>query len=117
MDAVVLDAGLGSAEGDVALRRVLAVFNPAAGRKRRPRFDRIVTALKDLGCIVTVMETTAPGHAESIAREVQAEKFDVIAAAGGDGTVNESSTASPKYRRSSHRAGTYSARYRQRAGR
>lgn len=70
------------------LRRILAVFNPAAGRNRRFRFDHIVAGLRDMGCSVSVMETTAPGHAERIAREV-GDDFDVIAAAGGDGTVNE----------------------------
>lgn len=89
MDAVVLDAVPRAAEGSVALRRILAVFNPAAGRNRRPRFNRIIAALKNQGCAVTVIETTAPGHAETIARDVSTEDFDVIAAAGGDGTVNE----------------------------
>ncbi len=70
-------------------RRILAVFNPAAGRGRRSRFDRVVAALRDLGCAVTVVETTAPGHAEAIARETSERDFDVIAVAGGDGTINE----------------------------
>jgi diacylglycerol kinase (ATP) len=88
MDAVVLDAVSNTAEGNIS-RRILAVFNPAAGRNRRPRFNRIIAALKDVGCAVTVIETTARGHAERIARDVSADDFDVIAAAGGDGTVNE----------------------------
>ena len=70
-------------------RRVFAVFNPAAGRSRRFRFNRVIAELRGLGCAVTVMETTAPGHAETIARDVSAHDFDVIAAAGGDGTINE----------------------------
>ncbi|MBY0511021.1 MAG: diacylglycerol kinase family lipid kinase [Rhodospirillaceae bacterium] len=93
MDAVAGDAVPRTAEGSVSPgtgpRRILAVFNPAAGRNRRPRFNRIAAALKDQGCSVTVVETTAPGHAETIAREVSSDEFDVIAAAGGDGTVNE----------------------------
>ena len=94
MDTVVSDAMPGplfkrAAEGGFAPRRVLAVFNPAAGRNRRPRFNQIIAALTNHGCDVTVIETTAPGHAESIAREISAENCDVIAAAGGDGTVNE----------------------------
>jgi YegS/Rv2252/BmrU family lipid kinase len=91
MDAVVLDAVPGAAQGNISpentARRVLAVFNPAAGGNRRPRFDKIVAALKREGCAVTVMETTAPGHAETIARDADESAFDVIA--GGDGTVNE----------------------------
>ena len=92
MDVVVDHAVPRAAEESFArgadVRRILAVFNPAAGRNRRPRFDHIVAALRAMSCVVTVVETTAPGHAETIARQAGAE-FDVIAAAGGDGTVNE----------------------------
>jgi len=96
MDVVVGNAASRAAQGSVApsagLRRILAVFNPAAGRNRRARFDDIVDRLRKLGCFVSVVETTAPGHAEAIAREASANQdseFDVIVAAGGDGTVNE----------------------------
>lgn len=75
------------AEPDAVNRRILAVFNPAAGRNRKERFDAVVAALTAKGCAVKVVITTAPGHAEAIARE--AVDVDVIAAAGGDGTVNE----------------------------
>jgi len=70
-------------------RRILAVFNPAAGRGRRSKFDNVVVEIRKLGCAVTVMETNAPGHAETIAREASAHEFDIVAAAGGDGTINE----------------------------
>ncbi len=88
MDVVVRDAVPRAAEERFAPRRILAVFNPAAGRNRRSSFDRIVAHLKGAGCPVTVAETMHPGHAEAVAREA-ATDFDVIAAAGGDGTVNE----------------------------
>ncbi|MBY0511432.1 MAG: diacylglycerol kinase family lipid kinase [Rhodospirillaceae bacterium] len=70
-------------------RRILAVFNPAAGGERRGRFVRVVDAIRKLGGVVTIVETTAPGDAERIARDTAAQDFDIIAAAGGDGTVNE----------------------------
>src|SRR5205814_703937 len=70
-------------------RRILAVFNPVAGGNRRANFDRVVTALRAHGCTVSVVETARPGHAEAIARDAQADDFDIIAAAGGDGTINE----------------------------
>ena len=70
-------------------RRILVVFNPAAGRARRARFEHVMTALRAHGCVVTLKETTAPRHAESIARDSSAMDFDIIAAAGGDGTINE----------------------------
>jgi YegS/Rv2252/BmrU family lipid kinase len=67
----------------------LAVFNPAAGGNRRARFERVVAALRARGCAVTVAHTAARGDAEQIARETAPDAYDVIAAAGGDGTVNE----------------------------
>ena len=88
MDHLVANP-LPSVNGNVAPRRILVVFNPAAGRNRRQRLNAVVAALKSLGAVVSVIETTAPGHAEQIARDVAVNDFDVIAAAGGDGTVNE----------------------------
>jgi diacylglycerol kinase (ATP) len=70
-------------------RRILVVFNPAAGRDRRTRLNRILGALRQAAEVVEVIETTAPGHAERIARESNSDKIDLIAAAGGDGTINE----------------------------
>jgi diacylglycerol kinase (ATP) len=70
-------------------RRILVIYNPAAGSARRARLDAIVDRATALGCTVRLAETTAPGHAEILARETGAADIDVIAAAGGDGTVNE----------------------------
>ena len=81
---------LSQAAGESSVpRRILVVFNPAAGRARRSRFERIVAALRGFGCAVTVVETDAPGHAETLAREASETDYDVIAVAGGDGTINE----------------------------
>jgi len=70
-------------------RRILAVFNPVAGGNHRERFDRIVAALKAEGCAVTVRETEYAGHGEEIVRALAPDAFDVVAACGGDGTINE----------------------------
>jgi len=70
-------------------RRILAIFNPAAGRNQRARFDQVVARLRAAGCEVSVRATNAPGHAEEIAAEVSPAVFDIVAAAGGDGTINE----------------------------
>jgi YegS/Rv2252/BmrU family lipid kinase len=69
-------------------RRVLIIVNPAAGRSSRRRLDRIVAGLRRRGCEVTVRRTgPTAGAAERLAREAGAE-FDIIVAAGGDGTIN-----------------------------
>lgn len=87
-----------TASGDIsppysAPRRILVVFNPTSGRRRRLRFEQVIAAVRALGCAVTIAETTAPGHAEVIVREAAPGRdpsgFDVVAAAGGDGTINE----------------------------
>ena len=71
-------------------RRALIIVNPAAGRSRssRRRLDRVVAALERRGCAVVLRRVgPASGDAERLAREAEAE-FDIIVAAGGDGTVN-----------------------------
>ncbi len=70
-------------------RRILVIFNPAAGKARREKLDAVVSAAVALGCAVRVVETKAPGHGEVLAREAPLDEWDVVAAGGGDGTVNE----------------------------
>jgi YegS/Rv2252/BmrU family lipid kinase len=72
-----------------SFRHITAIFNPAAGRNRRQRFDEIVNLLRKAGCAVTVRVTERPGHAEEIARGAKPGEVDIVAAAGGDGTINE----------------------------
>jgi diacylglycerol kinase (ATP) len=81
--------------GGAALRRrrVLIIANPAAGRSRRGRrrLARVVAALERReGCKVTLRRAgpgPAAGDAERLAREAEPD-FDIIVAAGGDGTLN-----------------------------
>ena len=72
-----------------APRRILAIFNPAAGRNRRRKFDSVVALAREAGCDVAVCVTAAPGDAEAMARGAPTERYDLVAAAGGDGTINE----------------------------
>lgn len=70
-------------------RRVLVIHNPTAGWRRRRRFEKFMTALVDEGVDVHVRPTTKRGDAEAFAREADPADVDVIAVAGGDGTINE----------------------------
>lgn len=71
-------------------RRVLVVFNPTAGWRRHRRLRRVLDALAERGCEITLKQTEGRGDAELFAREaVQGGAHDVIVAAGGDGTINE----------------------------
>ena len=74
----------------VQRRRALIILNPAAGRSRSSgrRLRRVVAALERRGCAV-VLRRAGPegGDVERLAREAEPE-FDIIVAAGGDGTLN-----------------------------
>ncbi|MEQ8505091.1 MAG: diacylglycerol kinase family lipid kinase [Rhodospirillales bacterium] len=72
-----------------APRKTLVIFNPTAGMRRRARLDRILDRMRALGAEVTLHETSARGDGERTAREAPAGVYDVIVAAGGDGTINE----------------------------
>ncbi len=72
-----------------ARRRVLVIHNPTAGWRRRRRFERILAALVREGLDVRVRPTTRRGDAEAFAGEASSKEIDVLAVAGGDGTVNE----------------------------
>lgn len=68
--------------------RFLIVFNPAAGHARRQPVDSIVATLRSKGHDVDIHETRGPGDAMT-ALPGMAGGYDVVVAAGGDGTVNE----------------------------
>src|SRR6202012_3309799 len=53
------------------------------------KFERFRAALTRLGAAVTVAETNAPLHAKSLAETADPTRFDAVAVAGGDGTINE----------------------------
>jgi diacylglycerol kinase family enzyme len=70
-------------------RRLLVIYNPTAGRRKARRLKRWLGHLERLGAQVTLAETNAPRHAEAIARAADPQRFDAVAVAGGDGTINE----------------------------
>ncbi len=70
-------------------RRILVIFNPTAGWFNLRKIDRLVERVRDFGCEVVLHRTTARGDAEAVAGSGEARGFDVVVAAGGDGTINE----------------------------
>lgn len=70
-------------------RRLLVIFNPTVGGRRRRRFAAAIACLHRCGCQVTVRATTAAGDAERFAAEADPGSYDALVVAGGDGTVNE----------------------------
>jgi len=62
------------------------IFNPAARGNKARHFRR---QLDGIGTECALKATAAPGDARRLAAEAVGEVYDMIAAAGGDGTVNE----------------------------
>lgn len=68
------------------MQRTLIIFNPAArGEKARADRERIQRLAPD----AVIRTTSAAGDAEAIAERGVEQGFDIIVAAGGDGTINE----------------------------
>ncbi len=72
-----------------ARSRFLIIHNPIAGRRRRGLLRAVIRALESRGCAVSERVTAAMGDAAEIARRASREDFDLVVAAGGDGTINE----------------------------
>ena len=68
---------------------VLIIYNPAAGAESINAFNRVVDALNEKVKNVVVVETEYAGHAREIAYRSIDGDYDLIIAAGGDGTINE----------------------------
>ncbi|MFO0466173.1 MAG: diacylglycerol kinase family protein, partial [bacterium] len=64
------------------------IFNPVAGARRRARLYAALDVLYGLGVQFELLETSAPGDAERLAR-LAARKDRIVVAAGGDGTIAE----------------------------
>ena len=73
----------------MAAKRILLIANPAAGRRQgEQRLAVARTQLEALGHTVTAALTESAGHATRLAKS-NAPDFEIVAALGGDGTVNE----------------------------
>ena len=70
-------------------KRLLIVYNPAAGQRHAKRFSTIKDELERRGCDIHIRETTRRGDAEAFARSADVTRYDVVVAAGGDGTIRE----------------------------
>lgn len=65
---------------------ICVIFNPAARGNKARHFRRY---LDDMSGRAAFKATAGPGDARRLAAEAVGDGFEVIAAAGGDGTVNE----------------------------
>ncbi len=72
------------------MEQVGVILNPYSGRGLGKRNkDAIARALAAVGLRFAIEESAGPGHAITLAQEARAAGCAVVAAAGGDGTINE----------------------------
>ena len=71
------------------LQKLLFIVNPRAGRNKPhgPLFDAL-SVLSQAGYLIRIRQTAAPGDAAEIAAR-EGPAYDLVVAAGGDGTLNE----------------------------
>lgn len=70
--------------------RVKVILNPWSDRGRAAKLkDKIPLWARQVGGAVDLVLTERPGHAKLLAREAAVAGYDLVAAAGGDGTVHE----------------------------
>ncbi len=69
--------------------RMLIVFNPTAGARRRLALLRALDLLRGLGMRPEIADTAHRGHAGEIARDAACRGVPIVVAAGGDGTIAE----------------------------
>ncbi|MCC3859743.1 diacylglycerol/lipid kinase family protein [Pseudemcibacter aquimaris] len=70
--------------------RFLIIYNPNAGQRRQKLFESVLSVLDARMIDYTLIKTEYAGHGTEIAKAFSnKDEFDVITAAGGDGTINE----------------------------
>jgi len=71
-------------------QKIFLIFNKYAGHKDGARaVDLVIPYLRKNNSLVEYSFTNYPGHATELAEKAVADKYDLIVAVGGDGTVNE----------------------------
>jgi len=71
-------------------QKIFLIINKYAGHKDGARaVDLVIPYLRKNNSLVEYSFTNYPGHATELAQKAVADKYDLIVAVGGDGTVNE----------------------------
>src|SRR5262245_15296032 len=77
----------------ILMPRVLVIANPAAARTRRDAVSEIMRTLRGAGWRAEVLATGGPGDARRLAEYGVAERVDIVAVFGGDGTTMQAAAA------------------------
>ena len=74
-------------------RRILFIINPVAGTRRKHRIpDKIERFLDHRTFEYDIVYTQGRGHATELAEQAASDGIEIVAIAGGDGSVNECAT-------------------------
>jgi YegS/Rv2252/BmrU family lipid kinase len=71
------------------MHRVFAIFNPAARGEKSQRLRQFLESKVSRDRGITLAQTRVPGDARPLAMQAVADGYELIVAAGGDGTINE----------------------------
>jgi len=75
-------------------KHIVAIVNPVSGTGNKAKLPRLIEEVAGGSeATVQVVTTTHAGHAHELAAEAARQGCDVVAAVGGDGTVNEVGSA------------------------
>ena len=69
--------------------KIRVVYNPRTGHKREKRFRAVLARLEADGHTCEILNTTKAGDAAGFVRETASGDADILAIAGGDGTIND----------------------------
>ena len=72
------------------LKRARVIYNPSSGRELfKRRLPEVLVKFEKAGYETSCHETTGEGDAEAEAKLASNRGYDIVIAAGGDGTINE----------------------------
>ncbi len=74
-------------------RKIMFIINPKSGTMQKTNWITIATRMLAQDFDLEFKYTTHRGHACKLAQQAVAEKIPIVAAVGGDGTVNEIASA------------------------
>ncbi|MGX1499664.1 diacylglycerol kinase (ATP) [Labrenzia sp. MBR-25] len=69
--------------------KIRVVYNPRTGHKRESRFRAVLALLEAGGHTCEILTTMKAGDAAAFVRETTSGDADILAIAGGDGTIND----------------------------
>lgn len=76
--------------GEMTMRRARIIYNPTSGREGfKKELADVLRRFEEAGYETSAHATTCEGDAINAAKIAVERKFDIIVAAGGDGTINE----------------------------